>query len=534
MGIQIYLTAKGADIAPELWERVYHESLVLLESFPARLTRLDLQELRGEKRYVYTPEIVRNRDTPDEHWRVVGDLSSRQEAEDFELYRHHERQFPDDRSFGDPAESYDVLWAEPDDEFNDFYGNGRLLWDSKTQGCPYHFALLAVGMLVESRCPRAAYVIGDIDLREAREAGAWANTVLEEPIDLPVCVDPDRLYRRLYELYGDERPAFRRFGALYRGESSEVWPAIVRHADASAVRRCLAEGLASFDSLGSAGASEDATGYLEATGDVAGLIETVREIATRGDREPEEFSLERLLEILCADAITIPLEERRVVPVEGLPPLPESETVESLWEMFLRFKSARPAVEVYVPADELLEHFARAEPHRRERFLETIRTSEETAREELSWVAAKVDELERGEASGKSDESTADSPPTGEAYIRSQIAGQTPRYPDEDRLVRQTGAGLREGPLASSAFGELSERDALLRALYRVTRENQIVLTAPSWDAIDALEDEDVLKHLLALALIRERELHFSNWRRYVLEQPRLWDALAGRGTPIP
>jgi hypothetical protein len=534
MGIQIYLTAKGPDIPADLWERVYHESLVLLENFPSRLTRLEVQELRGEKRYVYTPEIVRKRDTPDEHWRVVGDLSSRQEAEVFDVYRHHKRQFPDDRFYGDPEDSYDVLWAEPDDEYDDFYGNGRLLWDSKTQGFPYHFALLAVGMLVESRCPRAAYVIGDIDRREAREVRTWANSLLEEPIDLPVCVEPGRLYRRLYELYGDERPAFRRFGTLYRGERSEVWPAIVRHADPPAVRRCLAEGLASYDSLGSAGASEHATRYLEATGDVAGLIETVREIASRGDGEPEEFSLERLLKVLCADSITIPLEERRVVPVEGLPPLPESETAESLWEMFLRFKSARPAVEVYVPADELLEHFAQAEPHRRERFVETIRESEETAREELRWVAAKVDELGRSEASAESSESTAKSPPTGEDYIRARIAGQTPRYPDEDDLVRKTGVAMREGPLSSSAFDELSDRDALLRALYRATHENQIVLTAPSWDEIDALEDEEMLKHLLGLAFVRERDRDFWNWRRYVLEQPRLWDALAGRSTPIP
>lgn len=54
------------------------------------------------------------------------------------------------------------------------------------------------------------------------------------------------------------------------------------------------------------------------------------------------------------------------------------------------------------------------------------------------------------------------------------------------------------------------------------------MLTDPSWDEIDALEDEEVLLHLLALASVRERELHFLNWRRYLLEQPRLWPTLAG------
>ena len=519
MGTKIYLTAKGADIAPELWERVYNESLVLLKNFPARLTRLDAQELRGEKRYAYTPEIACKRDTPAEHWMVCGDMSSRQEAEGFELYRHHARQFPDGHLTIDFTDTHDVLWVKPDDKFNGFYGNGRLLWDSKTQGRPYHFALLAAGMLVDSRCPCAAYVIGDIDRGQAEQAKVWANAVLEEPIDLPVCVDPDRLYRRAFEMYSDERPAFRRFSALFRGEPSEVWPAIVRNANPPAIRRCLAEGLDSFDSLGSAGASENAIRYLEATGDVAGLIETVCGIASGGNRDSEEFSLERLLETLCAYSITVPLEERRVVPTGGLPPLPDGESDESLWETFLRLASSRPTVEVYIPADELLEQFSQAKPLQRERFLEMIRKSEQSAREELRWLSKKVDGLGRTEPSV-----------TGEGYIRAQIAEQTPRYSDEEVTAREMGAALREGILSSSAFEQFSNRDALLRALYRATQENQIVLTNPGWDEIDSLEDEEVLLHLLALASVRERELHFFNWRRYLLEQPRLWPMLAGTG----
>jgi len=113
-------------------------------------------------------------------------------------------------------------------------------------------------------------------------------------------------------------------------------------------------------------------------------------------------------------------------------------------------------------------------------------------------------------------------------FRSAQIAKQTPRYSDEEVTAREMGAALREGILSSSAFEQFSNRDALLRALYRATQENQIVLTNPGWDEIDSLEDEEVLLHLLALASVRERELHFFNWRRYLLEQPRLWPMLAG------
>ena len=181
MGTQIFLPAKGEDFAPELWERIYAESLRLLESFPARLMGSDVQELGGEKRYAYTPEIVRKRDMPDEHWLVSGDMSSRQGAEAFELYRHHTRQFPNGRFIRRfaVANGHDVLWAEPGDGLDDFYGNGSMLWGSKTQRCPYHLALLAVGMLVESRSTRAAHVIGDIDRHQAEQVKLWANALLD-------------------------------------------------------------------------------------------------------------------------------------------------------------------------------------------------------------------------------------------------------------------------------------------------------------------------------------------------------------------
>lgn len=223
MGVHIYLLAKREDFPPELWERTYNESLVLLENFPARLMRSYTEEFGGEKRYVYASEIVRKRGTSDEHWIVSGDMTSLQRAEAFELYRHHARQFPGDHFIRRPANDRDVLWAEPGDGLDYFHGNGTVLWNSKTQGCPYHLALLAVGMLVESRCPRAACVIGDIDRHDAEQVALWANALLEEPIDLPVCVDPDRLYRRLFnKLIGAQgRPAPTADNSATLGERTE-------------------------------------------------------------------------------------------------------------------------------------------------------------------------------------------------------------------------------------------------------------------------------------------------------------------------
>ena len=527
MGIRIFLTAKGADITPEFWERVYNESLVLLDSFPARLTRLEAQKIGDEKRYVYTPDIVRKRDTPAEHWTVSGDMTTRQEAESFDLCRHHASQFADEYGSGD-SNGYDVLWAEPDDEFEDFYGNGRLLWDSKTQGCLYHIAILAVGMLIESRCPRSAYVIGDIDRSQAEQAKEWADALLEKPIDLPVCVDADRLFRRTLEMYTHERQAFRRFSTLFRGEPGEVWPAIVRNVESSGVRECLIEGLEDFESIGSRGASENVIGYLEATGDIAGLIETVGEITSRGNVASEEYSIEALLRSLCAYSVTIPLEERTLPRPVGLPPLPADESDEDSWKTFVTLALSLPTTEFYIPADQLLEHFSKTQPLNRERFKKMIKKRETKAREDRRWLSKKIGEFDRTDASAEPETSNSEPPLSVEEQLRAEIASQTRRYPDQETLARETGAMLRNGILLSLPVDLLRDRDAMLRAMYRASWENQIVLTAPSWERIDALQNLEVLRHLVGLASVPSTELHFWNWRRHLLERPDLWVKLLG------
>ena len=71
-------------------------------------------------------------------------------------------------------------------------------------------------------------------------------------------------------------------------------------------------------------------------------------------------------------------------------------------------------------------------------------------------------------------------------------------------------------------------RSELLGELYRVTRENGIGLSESAWNEIDALEDEAMLRHLLALAAVKNHEMHFCDQRLYLLENPRLWRLLAG------
>ncbi len=445
-----------------------------------------------EERYSLTSEIVRDRDTHTERWVVEVDMESRTPAEPFELYRYHDRQFPTDDFFAPVGpNSEDVLWAKPTDEPHDIYGNGRMVWNSKTQGRPYHYAMLAVGMLVESRCPGCAYVTGDIDLSQAEEVRQWATPLLEEPLALPVCVDPDRLYERLSAIYEEEEHVVSRATGLFLGSDTELHRALIRHAGRATADAWFKERLGDFDSLFFVGASELVRSFLEATGDVPGLVEIIQEIASAQAGETDEgagFSLNGLLHELCSRFITISPDERSVLETHGVAAATATAAAlktsdEVIYDAFLKIARTPSPVPVYVPADELLELFSQADLEQRDQFAETI---------------------------------------------RAEVARQTVHYEAEEDSARELGEMIRRKLMSAPVITTPQTRSDLLAELYRVTRIHGIALTETAWNRIDALRDEAMLKHLLALAAIKYDEIHFCEGRLHVLESARLWPVLAG------
>lgn len=554
MGVQILLFANGDRIDSEVWERLYAESLVLLRNFPAPLMRLSRETVGEEERYSFTSEIVCDHDTPEERWIVSGDMESRTSAEAFELYRYHERQFARDPLLPVPPDppararnSTDVLWAAPANEPHDMYGNGRMLWNAKTQGRPYHYAMLAVGMLVESRCPGGAYVTGDVDLSQAEEVRQWADPLLDEPLALPICVDADRLYERLSALYEEERQAAARATGLFLGSDTELYRGIARHAGSATADGWFRERLEEFDSVSRLGARELVASFLEATGDVARLVEIVQEIASTRAQQADEragetdegrggFSLNAVLRELCSRFITIPEHERSVLETYGVAAAKATAAAletsdEAMYDAFLKMVRTPSPVPVYVAPDELLELFSQAAPEQRDQFAETIRSEERACRQRLadfSDAGAAVDTFSREhEASETRDSDTSRRGATSDR-IRDEIARQTVHYEAEESSARELGEMLRSKLMSASVVATPQTRGELLAELYRVSRTNGIALTETAWKRIDALQDETMLRHLLALAAVNYDELHFCQARLHMLESARLWPLLAG------
>jgi len=206
MGIFINLYVNYQDISIERWEDVYRESLVLLERFPAPLVRLKAEKKDNHRRLVLTSTIIAGQGTDNENWKIVGDSVSGQLAEGFGLHRI----YSNCRHYNDQLSSDDILLVE-EDAIRYSQCNGQNLFGGKTQGYPYHLALLAVGMLLEARFPLAVHVSGDINKCQVQHMLQWSNAILDKPVTEPVCVDGERLYRRLNQLYADKSLVIKRF-----------------------------------------------------------------------------------------------------------------------------------------------------------------------------------------------------------------------------------------------------------------------------------------------------------------------------------
>jgi hypothetical protein len=543
MGLFIHLTVNPSHITPEDWETAYQESLVLLQHFPAPLMRLHVEEL-GErhKRYVYTTKRVESSGTSEEHWEINGDMLSYQHAEPFRLYRHLATQFPHPCCEPDK----DVLWA---DEKNIDYinGNGSEVFGNKTQGYPYHLAVFAVGMLLESRFPENIYVFGDIDRTQAEELLPWINRTLEQPVMLPICLDAQRLYHRLCRAYSDPRLAIRRFETLFRGTDEEKFEFLLQSGESPVVLQDFVEKLGYYSSLSQLGAIRLLSKFLTVTLDLRKLIEMVLETGQTVQKE-SEFNLEHLLNVLGRHFITIPHEERSPLSLFIRPEEHLMTIDDAFKQIFLTLGGAPDAIEFYMERETLIDLFASYSPSQRSAFEAMLEACEQHCRNALAQTQALIDELKQKEAqqaateqreSQRNDTLLAPAAPYAsvapdEEYILKQVYTQQRRYPQAEEVAQLMGEQLqriiREHPESFRA----EEREECLKSLYQASFLNGFALRESAWEAIDREEKLTILNHLLALALIKEQAMSFWQWRIHFLEHPELWEYLSGAKTALP
>lgn len=529
MGIFINLHVNYRDIAIDQWEDVYRESLVLLERFPAPLVRLKAEKKGNHKRLILTPTIIAEQGSDNENWKIVGDSVSDQLAEGFGLNRIYSNY----RYYNDKLNEDDILLVEENAvRYNKC--NGQNLFGGKTQGYPYHLAILAVGMLLEARFPLAVHVSGDINKCQVQHMLQWANAILDKPVTEPVCVDGEILYRRLDQLYADKSLVIKRFKTLYRGDDEEEMQILLRFGDRQEVIKNFSEDLGNYDELNRLGAIRLISIMLSADKDLSKLIDMVTRIKTpEGDNK---FTLEELLKVLVGHFVTIDIRERDILRA-FMASQEKLMTIEDVFSRIFMKLGGMHSLDMafFISGPELLDIFLSFDKGKGHIFEEIIAKEEAACLEQVAKLRALLDELDgkiknevavveetmatdagRGWIPGSDSLSVED-------YILDQIHGQTTAYEDPENNALAIGAGLRKIISENSSLFDTDNRDEILAMIYKASYEQGFALYESAWNDIDKEDNIYLLKCILAFSIIKKREVNFWAWRKYILNQMELW-----------
>lgn len=545
MGLYICLYFNFNGVEPQQWEEVYEESKILLDRFPIDLIRYKPEKKYGLKRGVFTTKLVAAPGKDDEFWRVDGDLLSGKRAETFIL---HKKEYAQDR--GRKLEQKDVLWVE--EKYLDCIdGNGYTLFETKTQGYPYHFAMLAAAMLFESRFPMNAYVTGDIEPWQVEVVMKWItqSKILSQPLLKPVCMDGPRLWNRLKKLYPDNKQVLTRFKTIFHGSDQDMLETLFKYEAAEVVRENFFAELDTWNSLSMLGAKRLIMQWLNTTCDLKTLIrftclpreKTKQETRDRGSGK---FKLKDLLRAVCRMFIHIPLEEREPLLLFSI----EQERLHTIGDMFARtfmlMGGARDDVNFYMSPSELFDIFCKFEPDqdKKNELKEIIENTAKENREYLDKIRLQIEELKKeGEntveeivpSSGAAVVQSPEQPgeENMEQVIISSALSQKTEIPDPEALAKSFTIGFKKfidnNKEDLAEFLDNGDRKSLLKKIIEISFKTGIALKEKAWKDIDKEKRIPVLKSLLFLVLIKNDEYNFWHWRIYLLEHKSLWKYIA-------
>ena len=204
MGIFIKLKIVPDKISVSAWDSTYKEAIKLIQAYPFLDIVSDETSYNCLWNYADSPSGRPIRYCNNNiGFRIFGDLITMEMAESFELIQ-------DLRYYCDDSESEkgcaDILQT-----YADNFQGIRSVFDAKTQGYDYHKYVLAIACLFENRLQPHAIALGDISRGQMEEAIEWANSILEQPIEISQRSNNEVLLVRIKKITPDELAALNMF-----------------------------------------------------------------------------------------------------------------------------------------------------------------------------------------------------------------------------------------------------------------------------------------------------------------------------------
>ena len=527
MGLYIHATINLKGISDKDWESAWQKSLDIFKRFPLPLSRHTIETELGEKRHVYSRNLVLKKGKKDECWYLEGDLVSMQSAETFVLYRHLE-------TYKEKYSSHHGCFEESvfktDDATYPSSSNGIELWDSKTQGYPFHLAILAVGIVLENQFPDNCYIHGDIEEKQVEVMLEWLKTVYGKSFSHPICFEADRLYEKLDVVYTNKKALFERFTCLYQGERTDEFKALMRFMGKKATYEHYAKDLNEYDSLSQWGARDILRCVLEVSEDVLELVAFVENAIAHRPKKSKDFEWSDVLEMLCGDYIFVnPVQRESMQRLTN-----KGEDMDNINDVFGRLfmkMSGMPHISpLYVPKDELLEIFALRDPKNGEKYKKILDDAEnklaKTTKAVNESIQAIDENLEKNtefqEEIEKKEDAIENYPPH-EQYIVRQAVQQQDRFGAYETNVPTIRKSLDKMLEKHGVFYDKKTVEEYLKEIYQYSFKAGFGVSEKGWKAIDALQDISILKYLFALASINNNEMTFWRWRKHIFETPETW-----------
>jgi hypothetical protein len=454
-----------------------------------------------------------------------------------------------------PASEKDILWYDWNTEKEQYYfghiGNdSRCIWDNGTSGAPYSLALLALGIYLESRFPENCFMHGEYSEDQIERMRLWLGGVLRAPVPVPLCNDPDRLFDRLLPLYSDVDSLVRRFLVLSKLSLYESFAFLIEKGCHEALKKELIIWLRRYNSPSQWGASDLLLPYLEATDDVEAVVALVQEV--QKEEDCEDFSLTDLLELLIDKGITInPYDSGSEMAREWNKTGEDLTTgIKSLNRIFLRMSGLPDKIDCYLSADKLLEIFACTEPANGANFRKIIKKGTKKIAESYKKLEEVTESLSK-QMTGDDDMSSYFTSKAqwirryglpSEEYILRELEEQcyTLHKPEEMAILIAGNLGrnqFRYEQETGKPFFETSQKQIVNDIIWFTA--DRFSLRETAWQAIKKEKDMDILTMLLFYVCIDKNELHFFQWRKFILESPELWPEmkkayLEGKYIPLP
>ena len=512
------------------WESAWQQTCKILRNYPVPLMALKWTETPHGKRVMYSRQAV----VQESHWRVEGDAVSRRTGETFMLQRHLE-EYCD--STYPPS-----IFANIETAGSFIQANGRTIFNSKTQGYPYHEAMLAVAMLLEHRFPNLCYIRGDFSRAQACRVRAWLCELLDEPVSLPCCLDAARLWNSL-EGNGMEGEALvRAFRALFQSEggAEERW-LLAQSRDWGI--KLIAEQLAHFESVSQWGVLDQMRAVVEAVGDIEVLLDIIAAANSQKEAEavkgapPISFALTAVLKALVQHSVAMPKWQRGAWAEFGKAMRGDLNIEQTFGSLFLRMSGVNPAWNVSIAADDLLAAFVRREPQHADEFAaildaETAALGKGNALFE-TWLEKCSSELGPQGAdswsAGAPGFDVPDSSPFAE-YVRDNADQQREKATNPEGVAENFGEKMREvmANFDRNTFFGGGTAEAYLRAITKLSTERGPTLTEDAWLEIDAVADLPTLRILCALIATCGNTANPPLFTRLFLEDSRFWPLLVG------